>query len=123
MFQHSVLKHACFRHIRAENQGCSAVARSNMRVCISLSVKQAGVGDDGSKQNRAEKKSRKAMQKLGMKSITGIIRVTVKKSKVSAARLCLWFLIVIVPQSSSLILTVWCLYMITTEHPVRDLQA
>jgi nascent polypeptide-associated complex subunit alpha len=33
------------------------------------------------KQNRAEKKSRKAMHKLGMKPVSGIIRVTVKKSK------------------------------------------
>merc|ERR1712138_220919 len=33
------------------------------------------------KQCRAEKKSRKAMQKLGMKPVGGIIRVTVKKSK------------------------------------------
>merc|ERR1711966_429350 len=43
-------------------------------------------GDDGegkgrSKQSRSEKKSRKAMQKLGMKPVPGIIRVTVKKSK------------------------------------------
>ena len=34
-----------------------------------------------SKQNRSEKKSRKAMQKLGMKPVDGIVRVTVKKSK------------------------------------------
>uniref|UniRef100_A0A2P2ICT8 Nascent polypeptide-associated complex subunit alpha-like n=1 Tax=Hirondellea gigas TaxID=1518452 RepID=A0A2P2ICT8_9CRUS len=33
------------------------------------------------KQNRAEKKARKAMQKLGMKPLQGINRVTVKKSK------------------------------------------
>lgn len=33
------------------------------------------------KQSRAEKKSRKAMQKLGMKPVTGINRVTIKKSK------------------------------------------
>merc|ERR1712199_43544 len=33
------------------------------------------------KQSRSEKKSRKAMQKLGMKPGPGIIRVTVKKSK------------------------------------------
>merc|ERR1711939_1012944 len=33
------------------------------------------------KQSRSEKKSRKAMQKLGMKPEPGIIRVTVKKSK------------------------------------------
>ncbi|XP_075475028.1 nascent polypeptide-associated complex subunit alpha-like protein 1 [Primulina tabacum] len=34
-----------------------------------------------SKQSRSEKKSRKAMLKLGMKSIPGVSRVTVKKSK------------------------------------------
>merc|ERR1712046_436000 len=34
-----------------------------------------------SKQSRSEKKSRKAMQKLGMKPVPGIVRVTVKKSK------------------------------------------
>eukprot|EP00735_Rhodelphis_limneticus_P015544 TRINITY_DN983_c0_g1::TRINITY_DN983_c0_g1_i1::g.16105::m.16105 TRINITY_DN983_c0_g1::TRINITY_DN983_c0_g1_i1::g.16105 ORF type:complete len:258 (+),score=117.66,sp/Q9M612/NACA_PINTA/66.00/2e-59,NAC/PF01849.13/4.9e-23,UBA/PF00627.26/5.7e-06 TRINITY_DN983_c0_g1_i1:65-838(+) len=33
------------------------------------------------KQSRQEKKSRKAMQKLGMKPVPGIVRVTVKKSK------------------------------------------
>lgn len=32
-------------------------------------------------QNRNEKKARKAMQKLGMKPVPGILRVTVKKSK------------------------------------------
>merc|ERR1712099_115662 len=37
--------------------------------------------DGASKQNRAEKKSRKAVQKLGMKPVPGIVRVTVKKSK------------------------------------------
>ncbi|CAN1190848.1 Nascent polypeptide-associated complex subunit alpha-like protein [Linum perenne] len=34
-----------------------------------------------SKQSRSEKKSRKAMLKLGMKPLTGVSRVTVKKSK------------------------------------------
>ncbi|KAL3533410.1 hypothetical protein ACH5RR_006931 [Cinchona calisaya] len=41
-------------------------------------------GQDGSgrsKQSRSEKKSRKAMLKLGMKPIPGVSRVTVKKSK------------------------------------------
>merc|ERR1712216_164154 len=37
-------------------------------------------GDKG-KQNRSEKKSRKAVSKLGMKPVPGIVRVTVKKSK------------------------------------------
>ncbi|EFH47849.1 hypothetical protein ARALYDRAFT_909339 [Arabidopsis lyrata subsp. lyrata] len=47
---------------------------------------EAEDGHDGeaggrSKQSRSEKKSRKAMLKLGMKPITGVSRVTVKKSK------------------------------------------
>ncbi|KAI8100662.1 hypothetical protein M9434_005053 [Picochlorum sp. BPE23] len=33
------------------------------------------------KQSRSEKKSRKAMQKLGMKPVPGIVRVQIKKSK------------------------------------------
>merc|ERR1711957_553036 len=37
--------------------------------------------DGAGKQNRAEKKSRKAVAKLGMKPVPGIVRVTVKKSK------------------------------------------
>merc|ERR1712217_617600 len=40
-----------------------------------------GKKDEGAKQNRSEKKSRKAVQKLGMKPVQGIVRVTVKKSK------------------------------------------
>jgi len=42
---------------------------------------QDGDGSGRSKQSRSEKKSRKAMLKLGMKPITGVSRVTVKKSK------------------------------------------
>merc|ERR1719407_278766 len=43
---------------------------------------EGGDKKDGSgKQNRSEKKSRKAVQKLGMKPVPGIVRVTVKKSK------------------------------------------
>merc|ERR1711963_1014757 len=41
-------------------------------------------GEDGSgrsKQSRSEKKSRKAIQKLGMKPVTDVMRVTIKKSK------------------------------------------
>merc|ERR1719432_378937 len=41
----------------------------------------AGSKEDRPKQNRSEKKSRKAVQKLGMKPVPGIVRVTVKKSK------------------------------------------
>jgi nascent polypeptide-associated complex subunit alpha len=43
---------------------------------------QEGTAEGGKgKQSRNEKKSRKAMQKLGMKPLQGIMRVTVKKSK------------------------------------------
>merc|ERR1712072_866244 len=42
---------------------------------------EAGDGEGKGKQSRSEKKYRKAMQKLGMKPVPGIIRVTVKKSK------------------------------------------
>ncbi|KAJ0249416.1 Nascent polypeptide-associated complex subunit alpha-like protein 1 [Hirschfeldia incana] len=42
---------------------------------------QEGEAGGKSKQSRSEKKSRKAMLKLGMKPITGVSRVTIKKSK------------------------------------------
>ncbi|KAA8519268.1 hypothetical protein F0562_013524 [Nyssa sinensis] len=42
---------------------------------------QDGDASGRSKQSRSEKKSRKAMLKLGMKPISGVSRVTVKKSK------------------------------------------
>uniref|UniRef100_A0A2P2MEA3 Uncharacterized protein MANES_01G043900 n=1 Tax=Rhizophora mucronata TaxID=61149 RepID=A0A2P2MEA3_RHIMU len=41
-----------------------------------------GAGANGSsKQSRSEKKSRKAMLKLGMKTVTGVSRVTIKRTK------------------------------------------
>ncbi|KMZ69664.1 Nascent polypeptide-associated complex subunit alpha-like protein [Zostera marina] len=42
---------------------------------------EGGDAEGRSKQSRSEKKSRKAMLKLGMKAIIGVSRVTVKKSK------------------------------------------
>eukprot|EP00931_Biecheleriopsis_adriatica_P099647 TRINITY_DN742_c0_g2_i2.p1 TRINITY_DN742_c0_g2~~TRINITY_DN742_c0_g2_i2.p1 ORF type:complete len:210 (+),score=75.99 TRINITY_DN742_c0_g2_i2:79-630(+) len=44
-------------------------------------LEAAGADGEKSKQNRSEKKSRKAVQKLGLKPVPGIVRVTVKKSK------------------------------------------
>ncbi|KAJ7959443.1 Nascent polypeptide-associated complex subunit alpha-like protein [Quillaja saponaria] len=38
-------------------------------------------GTEGSKQSRSEKKSRKAMLKLGLKPVTGVSRVTIKRTK------------------------------------------
>merc|ERR1712157_624222 len=46
-----------------------------------LEAGEDGKKDGGPKINRAEKKSRKAVSKLGMKPVPGIVRVTVKKSK------------------------------------------
>ncbi len=37
--------------------------------------------EKASKQSRTKKKSRKAIQKLGMKPVSGVVRVTVKKAK------------------------------------------
>lgn len=42
------------------------------------------------KQSRSEKKSRKAMQKLGMKPVSGVTRVTIKKSK-NVSGCVLWY--------------------------------
>merc|ERR1712023_361601 len=44
-------------------------------------MEQGDASEGKGKQSRSEKKSRKAMAKLGMKPVPGIIRVTVKKSK------------------------------------------
>ncbi|KAJ7965229.1 Nascent polypeptide-associated complex subunit alpha-like protein [Quillaja saponaria] len=38
-------------------------------------------GTEGSKQSRSEKKSRKAMLKVGLESVTGVSRVTIKRTK------------------------------------------
>merc|ERR1712039_1070674 len=46
-----------------------------------LESAEGGKGEERAKINRAEKKSRKAVQKLGMKPVPGIVRVTMKKSK------------------------------------------
>merc|ERR1712059_75419 len=44
---------------------------------------EAAAGDDASKakQSRGEKKARKIMSKLGLKQVTGVSRVTIRKSK------------------------------------------
>merc|ERR1712050_42329 len=45
---------------------------------------ETGLPDEGiskAKQSRAEKKARKAMSKLGLRQVTGVTRVTIRKSK------------------------------------------
>ncbi|KAK1277552.1 hypothetical protein QJS04_geneDACA003642 [Acorus gramineus] len=51
------------------------------RFTLSILIGEQGDASGRSKQSRSEKKSRKAMLKLGMKPIPGVSRVTVKKSK------------------------------------------
>ena len=46
-----------------------------MRLCF------LALGGDASARSRSEKKCRKAMERLGMKAITGVSRVTIKQSK------------------------------------------
>jgi nascent polypeptide-associated complex subunit alpha len=46
-----------------------------------LEEAQDGIDAEAGKHNRSEKKARKAMQKLGLKPVSGIIRVTIKKNK------------------------------------------
>lgn len=59
------------------NDGCNS---QSLRHFCSFSGQEGDVSGR-SKQTRSEKKSRKAMLKLGMKPVTGVSRVTVKKSK------------------------------------------
>lgn len=68
--------------VRFEIQGLFSliICLSHVFYTMLLSLGQPGEGGR-SKQSRSEKKSRKAMLKLGMKPITGVSRVTVKKSK------------------------------------------
>lgn len=60
----------------------SACVTCKACICNCLKRVEEGGGPGGrGKQSRSEKKSRKAMQKLGMKPVPGVSRVTIKKSK------------------------------------------
>jgi nascent polypeptide-associated complex subunit alpha len=48
---------------------------------VSRSGRVAAGATEGTKQSRSEKKSRKAMMKLGMKPVTGVTRITIKRAK------------------------------------------
>jgi hypothetical protein len=60
-----------------DRKTCDLTSTGSILSCLG----QEGEAGGKSKQSRSEKKSRKAMLKLGMKPITGVSRVTVKKSK------------------------------------------
>lgn len=65
------------------------------RFCFKSNTVQGGDASGRSKQSRSEKKSRKAMLKLGMKPVTGVSRVTIKKSKNVSSPLPFFFLLMI----------------------------
>jgi NACalpha-BTF3-like transcription factor len=48
---------------------------------VSRSGRVGAGATEGTKQSRSEKKSRKAMMKLGMKPVTGVTRITIKRAK------------------------------------------
>lgn len=73
-----------FFSVQMQQKGHESFAYSLIIVSILkclLLWPELGDGSGRSKQSRSEKKSRKAMLKLGMKPIPGVSRVTVKKSK------------------------------------------
>ncbi|KAF9614834.1 hypothetical protein IFM89_020757 [Coptis chinensis] len=59
---------------------CDEVIKLSLKLYNALYARH-GDGSGRSKQSRSEKKSRKAMLKLGMKAIPSASRITVKKSK------------------------------------------
>jgi hypothetical protein len=63
--------------LRNNRKTCDLTSIGSILSCLG----QEGDATGKSKQSRSEKKSRKAMLKLGMKPIAGVSRVTVKKSK------------------------------------------
>ena len=62
----------------------TAAMRAQQHTQIAHVCAEGGRG----KQSRSEKKSRKAVQKLGMKPVPGVTRVTIKKSKNVSLRQC-----------------------------------
>eukprot|EP00092_Neocalanus_flemingeri_P013203 GFUD01014230.1.p1 GENE.GFUD01014230.1~~GFUD01014230.1.p1 ORF type:complete len:217 (-),score=96.09 GFUD01014230.1:147-797(-) len=62
----------------------TATAGGEAAAAIDAVAAAAGLGDEGvskNKQSRGEKKARKIMSKLGLKPVTGVSRVTIRKSK------------------------------------------
>jgi len=62
-----------------ENQPEEASGETQANAFAAAGIQEEPVSK--AKQSRSEKKARKAMSKLGLKSITGVTRVTIRKSK------------------------------------------
>lgn len=72
----------CAKEESSESQA-SAASQTHRAAALSCAY-PAPAGEEGGargKQSRSEKKSRKAMQKLGMKPVPGVMRVQIRKSK------------------------------------------
>lgn len=79
---------------------CAIVAKNFQLFCY------VADGDEPrGKQSRSEKKSRKAMQKLGMKTVPGIVRVQIRKSK--NVRFSIVIYIILVPMLRGLSSILW----------------
>lgn len=63
--------------VDAEEAAAAAAANENTEEELGDSSPASG----RAKQNRMEKKSRKALSRLGLKPVTGVVKVTIKKSK------------------------------------------
>ncbi|KAF9624752.1 hypothetical protein IFM89_013833 [Coptis chinensis] len=66
--------------VKANVMVCDEVIKLSLKLYNALYARH-GDGSGRSKHSRSEKKSRKAMLKLGMKAIPGVNHVTIKKSK------------------------------------------
>ena len=67
--------------VRAALLGIIILAARTGRRSASLLTLLISCADGRAKQSRSEKKSRKAVQKLGMRPVPGVARVQIKKSK------------------------------------------
>lgn len=62
-----------------ELEEAQGVSQNVSEVAAAAGVKEETVSK--AKQSRSEKKARKAVQKLGLKAVTGVTRVAIRKSK------------------------------------------
>lgn len=69
--------------VKGTEDGQDDANGANTLPSMATAAGMAGDGEDEGevKHSRAEKKSRKALQKLGLKTVSGVTRVTVKKNK------------------------------------------
>lgn len=67
--------------VDAEEAAAAAAATESANDAAEEELGDSSPGSGRAKQNRLEKKSRKALSRLGLKPVTGVSKVTIKKSK------------------------------------------